>query len=163
VVIRPATVEDHPAIWALIEPVIRAGETYALPRDMTRGAALAFWTGPGNDAFVADDAGAIVGSYFLHANHLGGGGHVANCGYVTAQHATGRGVARAMCSHSLDHARARGFRAMQYNMVVSTNQRAVRLWQAMGFSIAGRLPGAFAHPTLGDVDAFVMFRALQSQ
>jgi ribosomal protein S18 acetylase RimI-like enzyme len=159
-VIRPATADDHAAIWTLLEPVIRAGETYALPRDMTRDDALAFWLAPGNDAFVADDAGAIVGTYFLHANQRGGGGHVANCGYVTATEASGRGVARAMCRHSLDHARSRGFRAMQYNLVVSTNERAVRLWQAMGFSIAGRLPGAFAHPTLGDVDAFVMYQRL---
>jgi ribosomal protein S18 acetylase RimI-like enzyme len=158
--IRPATQADRAAIWALLEPVLRAGETYALPRDMTLDAALGFWTAPGNDAFVADDAGAIVGSYFLHANHLGGGGHVANCGYVTAGHATGRGIARAMCAHSLERARARGFRAMQYNMVVSTNERAVRLWQAMGFAIVGRLPGAFAHPSLGDVDAFVMYQRL---
>ena len=159
-VIRPATADDHAAIWTLLEPVIRAGETYALPRDMTRDDALAFWLAPGNDAFVADDAGAIVGTYFLHANQRGGGGHVANCGYVTATEASGRGVARAMCRHSLDHARSPGFRAMQYNLVVSTNERAVRLWQAMGFSIAGRLPGAFAHPTLGDVDAFVMYQRL---
>ena len=159
-VIRPATADDHAAIWTLLEPVIRAGETYALPRDMTRDEALGFWMAPGNDAFVADDGGVLVGTYFLHANQRGGGSHVANCGYVTAGHATGRGVARAMCSHSLDHARCRGFRAMQYNCVVSTNERAVRLWQDMGFAIVGRLPGAFAHPTLGDVDAFVMYQRL---
>jgi ribosomal protein S18 acetylase RimI-like enzyme len=159
-VIRPATADDHAAIWTLLEPVIRAGETYALPRDMTRDDALAFWLAPGNDAFVADDAGAIVGTYFLHANQRGGGSHVANCGYVTATEASGRGVARAMCRHSLDHARSRGFRAMQYNLVVSTNERAVRLWEAMGFAIVGRLPGAFAHPTLGDVDAYVMYQRL---
>ena len=159
-VIRAATAADHDAIWTLLEPVIRAGETYALPRDMSRHDALGFWTAPGNDAFVADDDGAILGTYFLHANHLGGGSHVANCGYVTAGHAAGRGIARAMCSHSLDHARSRGFRAMQYNCVVSTNERAVRLWQSMGFAIVGRLPGAFAHPTLGDVDAFVMYQRL---
>jgi GNAT superfamily N-acetyltransferase len=158
--IRPATSGDHAAIWALIEPVIRAGETYALPRDMARDEALAFWAAPGHSVFVAEHDGEVVGSYFLHANQRGGGGHVANCGYVTAQRASGRGIARAMCRHSLGHARARGFRAMQYNLVVSTNERAVRLWQAMGFAIVGRLPGAFAHPTLGDVDAFVMFQAL---
>jgi ribosomal protein S18 acetylase RimI-like enzyme len=159
-VIRPATVDDHPAIWAVLEPVIRAGETYALPRDMAAADALAFWTAPGSDAFVADDAGALLGTYFLRANQRGGGAHVANCGYVTAGHASGRGVARAMCRHSLDHARARGFRAMQFNSVVSTNERAVRLWQSMGFAIAGRLPGAFAHPHLGDVELFVMYQQL---
>ncbi len=158
--IRAATADDTAAIWSILEPVIRAGETFALPRDMTREDALTYWFAPGHDVFVAVDGGAIVGSYYLHANQRGGGGHVANCGYVTAQHATGRGIARAMCGHSLDHARARGFRAMQYNIVVSTNERAVRLWQAMGFTIVGRLPGAFAHPMLGDVDALVMYQRL---
>jgi len=158
--IRAATPDDTAAIWSVLEPMIRAGETFALPRDMTREDALAYWFAPGHDVFVAEDGGAIVGTYYLHANQRGGGGHVANCGYVTSQRATGRGIARAMCGHSLDHARARGFRAMQYNIVVSTNERAVRLWQAMGFAIVGRLPGAFAHPTLGDVDAFVMYQRL---
>jgi ribosomal protein S18 acetylase RimI-like enzyme len=166
-VIRRATAGDHAGIWAVLEPVIREGETFALPRDMARDAALAFWAAPGNDVFVAEDGGGagagggdIVGSYFLHPNQLGGGSHVANGGYVTAVHVRGRGIARAMCRHSLDHARASGFRAIQYNIVVSTNERAVRLWQAMGFAIVGRLPGAFAHPRLGDVDAFVMFQKL---
>jgi ribosomal protein S18 acetylase RimI-like enzyme len=159
-VIRPATADDHAAIWALLEPVIRAGEEFAVPRDGTIADAFAYWMPPGADVFVAEDAGEIVGSYCLRANQRGPGAHVANAGYVTALHARGRGIARAMCRHSLDHARARGFRAMQYNIVVSTNERAVRLWQSMGFSIVGRLPGAFAHPTLGDVDALVMYQAL---
>jgi L-amino acid N-acyltransferase YncA len=158
--IRTATSDDHDALWTILEPVIRAGETYALPRDMTRGDALAYWCAPGFEVFVAEDAGEIVGSYFVHANQRGGGAHVANAGYVTRIGHTGRGVARAMCAHSLDHARGRGYRAMQFNFVVSTNDRAVRLWQAMGFAIVGRLPGAFAHPSLGDVDAFVMFQSL---
>ena len=158
--IRPATIDDHDGIWAVLEPVIRAGETLTAPRDSTREAALAYWTAPGNEVFVAADAGAIVGTYLVRANHSGAGSHVANAGYVTAPAASGRGIARAMCAHSIDHARSRGFRAMQYNIVVSTNERAVRLWQSMGFAIVGRLPGAFAHPRLGDVDALVMFRTL---
>jgi ribosomal protein S18 acetylase RimI-like enzyme len=159
--IRPVSPDDHAALWAVLEPVIRAGETFALPRDMTAEAALAFWMAPGTDVFVTEDAaGAIVGSYCVRANQRGGGGHVANAGYVTDVAATGRGIARAMCAHSIEHARGRGFRAMQYNLVVSTNERAVRLWQAMGFAIVGRLPGAFAHPTHGDVDAFVMYLTL---
>lgn len=158
-IVRAATPDDAPAIWAALEPAIRAGETYALPREMTREAALASWHAPGHEVFVADD-GEVVGTYYLRANQQGGGGHVANCAYVTAPGATGRGVARAMCAHSLEQARARDFRAMQFNFVVATNERAVRLWQAMGFSIAGRLPGAFAHPVLGEVDALVMYRRL---
>lgn len=161
VIIRPATSADHDAIWAALEPVLRAGETYALPRTWSRAEALAYWFLPAHEVFVAaDDAGALLGTYFVQANAQGGGAHVANCGYLTAQHAGGRGVARAMCAHSLEHARARGFRAMQFNFVISSNAAAVHLWQAMGFAIVGTLPGAFAHPALGDVDAFVMFRSL---
>lgn len=158
--IRPATAADDAAIWRILEPTIRAGETYPLPRDMDRQEALAYWWSSGHDVFVAEDAGAVVGTYYLRANQRAGGSHVANCGYMTAADAGGRGVGRAMCEHSLVHARARGFRAMQFNFVVSTNERAVSLWRACGFEIVGRLPGAFQHPTRGSVDALVMFRQL---
>ena len=158
--IRPATDGDADAIWAIMEPIIRAGETYTLPRDMDKQAALAYWRSPEREVFVADDRGEIVGTYCLQANQKGGGAHVANCGYMTAVPATGRGVARTMCAHSLDRARERGFRAMQFNFVISTNDRAVRLWQSFGFEIVGRLPGAFQHPTRGYVDACIMYRTL---
>ena len=129
IAIRAAGKWDEAAIWAILEPVIQAGETYALPRDMGRGEVLAYWTGPDRETFVAEADGQVVGTYYLRANQLGGGAHVANCGYVTAGHATGRGVARAMAAHSLERARARGFSAMQFNCVVSSNTRAVALWE----------------------------------
>jgi ribosomal protein S18 acetylase RimI-like enzyme len=158
--IRPATPADDDAIWRIIGPVIRAGETYALPAEWSRDEALRYWRAPDHAVFVAEDDGAVLGTYYLQANQRGGGAHVANCGYVTAAEATGRGVARAMCLHSLDVARARGFRAMQFNLVVSTNERAIRLWERCGFAVVGRLPGAFRHPRLGFVDALVMYRTL---
>ena len=158
--IRAATADDADAVWRILEPTIRAAETYPLPADLPRDAALAYWFSSGHEVFVAEEAGAIVGTYYLRANQRGGGAHIANCGYVTAPDARGRGVARAMCRHSLDHARARGFRGMQFNFVVSTNERAVRLWQSCGFTIVGRLPKVFRHPAHGDVDAFVMFQPL---
>jgi ribosomal protein S18 acetylase RimI-like enzyme len=158
--IRPAVSGDANAIWAIMEPIIRAGETYTLARDMDKESALAYWLSAEREVFVAEDNGDIVGTYCLQANQKGGGAHVANCGYITAVSATGRGVARAMCAHSLDRARERGFHAMQYNFVISTNERAVRLWQSFGFEIVGRLPGAFQHPTRGYVDAYIMYRDL---
>jgi len=158
--VRKAVEKDADAVWAILEPIFRAGETYTQPRDMSREHALAYWFLPGHEVFVAEDDGEIVGTYFLMANQKGGGGHVANCGYMTAPHATGRGVARTMCAHSLERARKRGFRAMQFNFVVSTNERAVRLWHSFDFEIVGRLPKAFEHPTLGFVDAYVMYRQL---
>jgi|SRR5690348_10420871 len=158
--IRPAKREDDADIWGILEPMIRAGETYALPRSLSREEALAYWHAAGNAVFVAEEDGVVLGTYILRANQKGGGSHVCNCGYVTAPSATGRGVASAMCSDSITRATAAGFRAMQFNFVVSTNERAVNLWKRHGFEIVGTLPKAFQHPTLGYVDAFVMFRAL---
>lgn len=158
--IRPATLADQAAIWAILDPVIRAGETYALDRDMDEQAATGYWFGAGKEVFVAEAGGALLGTYYLRASQAGGGAHIANAGYATLGTATGRGVARAMCRHSLDRAKERGFRAMQFNFVVSSNVRAVRLWESMGFEIVGRLPGAFDHPSDGFVDALVMFRTL---
>jgi ribosomal protein S18 acetylase RimI-like enzyme len=159
-IIRPAEARDDDAIWAILEPTFRAGETYPIPRDITRADALAYWRTPGHWVFVAETGGKIVGTYYLRANQKGGGAHVCNCGYMTAQGQTGRGVARAMCAHSLDAARERGFTAMQFNFVVASNERAVKLWQSCGFTIVGTLPGVFMHPSRGAVDAYVILRAL---
>lgn len=159
--IRPADeAADWSATWAILEPTIRAGETYALPRDMTEAQARAYWHAAGHEAFVAENEDGVVGVYYMRPNQAGGGSHVANCGFMTAPAAQGRGVARAMGEHALDHARGRGFRAMQFNIVVSTNTRAVSLWEGIGFAIVGRLPGAFIHPRLGEVDALVMHQRL---
>ncbi len=158
--IRPATPDDSDAIWQILSPMLAAGDTYALPEDWSREQALAYWLAPEKQSFVAVLEGRIAGTYYLKANQAGGGAHVANCGYVTAGWAAGRGVARAMCAHSLEAARAAGFRAMQFNLVVSTNLRAVKLWQHMGFTIIGRLPEAFRHPAQGFVDALVMYQRL---
>ena len=158
--IRPATEADREAVLAIVVPTLAAGETYAIARDLDEDGVIAYWFGPSHEVFVAEDDGAILGTYYLMANQAGGGAHVANCGYMTAPAAQGRGIARAMCEHSLLHARERGFRAMQFNHVVSTNTRAVALWQKLGFEIVGTLPGAFNHPSHGYVDSYVMFRSL---
>ena len=160
VTIRPATRADDDAIWAMLEPVIRGGDTYALPRDMTRAAALAYWFGPANTVLLAEADGQPLGTYYLKPNAMGGGDHVCNCGYVTAQAAQGKGIARTMLADSFDRAREAGFSAMQYNFVIATNTRAIDIWQRAGFDIVGRLPGAYRHPEQGYVDALVMFRPL---
>jgi ribosomal protein S18 acetylase RimI-like enzyme len=158
--IRRARRSDANTIAGIIIPIFREGSTYAIDPDISGTDALAYWLAAEKETFVAEDAGVIVGTYYLRANQDGGGRHVCNCGYVTMPAATGRGIARAMCLHSLAHARSRGYRAMQFNFVVSTNERAVRLWQSLGFEIVGCLPGAFRHPTQGFVEAFVMYQTL---
>ncbi|HTP76319.1 MAG TPA: GNAT family N-acetyltransferase [Rhizomicrobium sp.] len=159
--IRPATRDDDDAIWRILEPTLRAGETYPQPRDISREAALAYWWLPAHAIYVAEDeTHLIVGTYYLKANTGGPGSHVANCGYMTLPEKWGGGIGRALCMHSLDEARKRGFRAMQFNLVVSTNARALHLWQSCGFTIVGRLREAFEHPTHGYVDALILYQML---
>lgn len=159
--IRPVCPEDDTALWAILEPVFRAGDTYAIDPEISRADALRFWLENGHRVLVAESAGQILGSYYICPNQQGGGAHVCNCGFVTAPAAQGLGVARALLAHALATARESAFRAMQFNFVVETNSRALALWQAHGFEIVGRLPGAFRHPQSGFVDALVMFRSLQ--
>jgi RimJ/RimL family protein N-acetyltransferase len=158
--IRRADVSGGPAIWRIIGPTIRAGETYALDSNMSESDALAYWLSSDLQTFIAKDDGEVVGTCYLRANQRGGGKRICNCGYITRTAATGRGVARTMCLHSLDRARQLGYRGMQFNFVVSSNVRAIALWQSLGFEIVGCLPLAFQHPSLGIVDALVMFRPL---
>lgn len=160
VTIRPATAADHDAIWSILEPVYRAGETYCIPRDVTREDALQDWFAAPFNVFVAVLYGAVLGTSHVGANRPAGGSHVANASFATDPAVRGQGIARALVEHAKIWARAAGFRAMQFNFVVATNWDAVHLWQKNGFAVVGRLPGAFLHPQQGPVDALVMFHDL---
>jgi ribosomal protein S18 acetylase RimI-like enzyme len=158
--IRDASISDQEAIWRILEPVIAAGQTYALPRTWNEREALAYWFTPAHQVRVAVRNGQIVGTYYLMANQLGGGDHVANSGYVTDPRTRGQGIATAMCVDSLEVARKRGFRAMQFNFVLASNAPAIALWLRLGFREIGRIPDAFRHPSLGLIGASVMWRSL---
>lgn len=159
--IRPFATDDWPATWRIIEPVFRAGETYAFSPTITEAEAHTAWIETPSATFVAVDTdGALLGTYYIKPNQPGLGSHVCNCGYIVAEAARGRGVASALCEHSQREAIGRGFRAMQYNLVVATNEVAVRLWQRHGFDAIGVLPQAFRHARLGFVDALVMYKQL---
>jgi len=158
--IRRANEADWPALWAILEPIIRESETFALPRDGGEDVGRAYFASPEKTNFVAEAGGAILGASYVQANRIGPGSHIANCGYITAPEARGRGIARALCAHSIEECTYRGFRGIQFNFVVSTNKPAVHLWESFGFETLARLPGAFEHPRLGYVDALVMFKPL---
>ena len=158
--IRTATHADHDAIWKIFREIVVAGDTYALDANLSRKEALLYWYGKNTRAYVAENAGRVVGTYILRPNQSGGGSHVANAAFMVAPDAQGQGVGRAMGEHCLSEARRLGFRAMQFNFVISTNASAVRLWQKLGFKIVGTLPGAFHHPEKGEIDVYVMYRSL---
>jgi L-amino acid N-acyltransferase YncA len=160
--IRRATESDHEAIWEIFREVIVAGETYPLDTNISREDALAYWFQRDAFVYVAQNDGEMVGSYTLHANRAGCGAHVANAGFIVARSARGQGIGRAMGEHCLKEARRLGFRAMQFNFVISTNESAVKLWQDLGMKIVGTLPGAFRHPTQGYVDVYVMFQSFEN-
>lgn len=159
--IRAARTEDFEQIWPIFREIVTAGETYAFPADITREQGFDIWLKNPRKSYVYEEGGQILGAYFLKTNQGGPGDHVCNCGYIVSSAARGRGVASAMCEHSQDIARQLGYKAMQFNIVVSTNQTAVKLWTRLGFETVGRLPKAFRHRTLGYVDAFVMYKWLE--
>jgi len=160
--IRPYRPEDWEEVWEILRPVFRSAKTYAVDPEIDEEAARDYWTRQPLHTLVAEEAGRILGTYYLKANHPGPGSHVCNCGYIVAPETRGRGVAERMCLHSQELAEASGFRAMQFNLVVSSNAPAIHLWKKLGFEIVGRLPEAFRHPNHGFVDAFVMFKRLDS-
>ena len=157
--IREATAADRDAIWDIFHEVVAARDTYAFDPGMSRHDALGYWFQADTRTYVAESRGRILGTYILRPNQSGGGSHVANAAFMVAPNARGQGIGRVMAEHCLSEARLLGFRAMQFNFVVSTNDSAVRLWQKLGFNIVGTLPGAFHHPEKGYVDVYVMFRS----
>ncbi len=158
--IREATHGDRNAIWEMFREIISEKNVFAFDAQMSRKDAMAFWCGSDKHTYVAEQNGRVTGSYYLARNHEGGGAHVANAGYMVSSPARGHHIGRAMCEHSLQEAHRLGFRAMQFNFVVSANESAVHLWKEFGFEIVGTLPGAFRHPARGYVDVYVMFRSL---
>ena len=153
---------DRDAIWKIFQEVVAVGDTYPFGANISREDAFAYWFQSGAHTYVAEQDRHLLGSYMLRANWSGPGSHVANAAFMVAEDARGQGVGRAMGEHCLSEARRLGFRAMQFNFVVSTNESAVKLWQKLGMKIVGTLPGAFRHPEKGDVDVYVMFQSFEN-
>jgi len=160
ITIRLARAGDFDALWPILRDVIRAGDTYAIDPQLNRDAVHALWMEAPRATYVAEADGEILGTYYIKTNAAGGGAHVCNCGYMVAQGARDRGLARAMCRHSQEEARGLGYLAMQFNCVIETNAGAIRLWESEGFETVGVLPRIFQHPEQGFVDARVMVKWL---
>ena len=160
---RPATAEDWPGIWQVFEPVVGAGDTYAYPADISERQARETWLHDGRDrrfTFVALDGDEVVGTAYLKPNAAGPGDHIANAGWMVRPDRAGSGIGRSFADYVIERARVSGFTGMQFNAVVSTNERAIRLWESLGFEIVGTVPDAFRHPVAGTVPIHVMYRPL---
>lgn len=158
--IRKAAEKDAEQIWEIIEAVIASGDTYVFAPDSPKEKMLDYWFAGDKQTYVALSENKIVGTFFLKANQPDLGSHIANAGYMVAPKATGRGIGRTMAEFSLEEAERLGFRAMQFNFVVKSNEVAVKLWQSLGFKIIGEIPEAFRHGEKGLTNAFVMYRKI---
>ena len=159
--IVPPTPADHNALWEMFHYTVQQGDTYVYAPDSDQEYFENLWLKTPLATFVAKEGETIVGTYVLRENKPGLGKHIANAGYITHPDHRGKGIAQAMCKHSMKEAKKRGFKAMQFNFVVSTNTRAVRLWQHMGFTIIGTVPEAYQHQGLNKlVDVHIMWQKL---
>ncbi|MEW8183875.1 MAG: GNAT family N-acetyltransferase [Candidatus Thiodiazotropha endolucinida] len=161
--IRKYKEADWSQVWPIIEKVFRAGETYPYSPQITEHEAQKLWVVMPQEIYVATaEDGEILGTYYIKPNQPGLGSHVCNCGYIVSANARGKGVASRMCEHSQQVAVDVGFRAMQFNLVVSTNEGAIRLWKKLGFQVIGTLPKAFKSKSAGYVDALVMYKEIKT-
>lgn len=158
--IRQALETDFDGIWEIIKVVLRQGDTYPHSPTTNREEAFEYWMTTSTAAFIALDKGEILGTYYLRPNQPDLGSHVCNGGYMVKPGARNRGIGTAMGRHSIAEAKRLGFKAMQFNLVVATNESSIRLWNKLGFDLVGTLPKAFNHKDFGFVDAFVMYKLL---
>jgi L-amino acid N-acyltransferase YncA len=158
--IRIAFEKDWGKIWQIVHEVFARGDTYAYSPDTNEEQGHEIWVESPMITYVAVEDGEILGTYYIKPNQPGLGSHVCNAGYMVSAKARGKGIGRSMCAHSLQEAVKLGFKAMQYNLVASTNGYAIQLWKDMGFDIIGTLPKAFNHKTKGLIDAHIMYQVL---
>lgn len=161
-IIRQAKHKDFDEIWPIFHEIASQGETYGYRKDTSKEEAFHLWMEYPRQTYVAEESGAILGTYYIKTNNDGPGAHVCNCGYMVSSAARGKGLAARMCEHSQEEALKLGYKAMQFNFVAASNKGAVRLWNKLGYETVGRLPKAFDHPTNGYVDALVMYKWLET-
>ncbi|HEX8289540.1 MAG TPA: N-acetyltransferase [Pyrinomonadaceae bacterium] len=158
--IRRAVEEDKPQVWEIIKKVISTGDTYVYKPDSPKEKMLEYWFAADKKTYVALYENAIVGTFYLKDNQPDSGSHIGNAGYMVAPEAKGKRVGKTMAEYSLREAKRLGYKAMQFNFVVKSNEIAVKLWQSLGFQIIGEIPEAFDHAENGLTNAYIMYRKL---
>jgi len=160
-IIRKATEADYDGVWEIFSSVIKTGDTYVFDPDTPKSSLQKFWYADTMDTFVAVDNHEIVGTYFIKPNQVDLGNHIANCGYMVSPRHQGKGIGKLLCEHSITFAKEKKYQGIQFNIVISTNFNAVKLWKRLGFEIIGTTPKGFRHKQLGLVDTYIMFRAIE--
>ena len=146
--IRAATDDDWAQIWPFYRAIAEAGETYAIDPAITSEQARREWmqTPPGCTFVAVAEHGSVIGSACCYPNRPANGSHIASASFMVDPAAGGQGAGRKLGECVIAWARDQGFRAMQFNAVVATNERAVELWRSLGFDVLATVPEAFRHP-----------------
>lgn len=153
--------KDYDNIWNIFYNVIQTGDTYVFDPNTPKEDLHKHWFADYMDTFVAvDNDGTILGTYIIKPNQVGLGSHIANCSYMVNHRYQGKGIGKLLCEHSIEFARQKGYSGIQFNIVVSTNTSAIKLWKKFGFEIIGTTLKGFRHKELGLVDTYIMFKQL---
>jgi L-amino acid N-acyltransferase YncA len=159
-IIRKATESDYDHVWEIFSKVIQTGDTYVFDPETPKSDLKKHWFADYMQTYVAVENDVIVGTYIIKPNQIDLGNHIANCGYMVNPNFRGKGIGKLLCEHSLQIAKENNFKAMQFNIVVSTNENAVKLWHKFGFKIIGTTPNGFRHKKFGFVDTYIMYKEL---
>ncbi len=160
--IRKAIETDFDKVWEIFSKVIKTGDTYVFNPNTPKSDLKKHWFAEYMETFVFENEGQILGTYIIKPNQIDLGSHIANCSYMVNPNAQGKGVGKKLCEHSLQIAKEKGYGAIQFNIVVSTNKGAVELWKKYGFEIIGTTPNGFRHSKLGFVDTYIMYKKLKN-
>lgn len=158
--IRKATEADYKSVWDIFKEVIKTGDTYVFDPKTPKSELKKHWFAEYMTTFVAEEENKIFGTYIIKPNQIDLGNHIANCSYMVSPKVQGNGIGKLLCEHSINFAKQNRYLGIQFNIVVSTNIGAIKLWQKFGFQIIGTIPKGFRHSKLRLVDTYIMFKEL---
>lgn len=151
---------DEEELYQIFREVVESGSQFPYECSSTKEFRQQFFAPHGKVYVCHTLAGEVVGGFFLKANFSGRSSHIANAAYMIHSTYRGKGVGSLLIKASLHLAKDLGFQAMQFNMVLSQNRLAVKLYQKLGFNIVGTLPEAVRNPDGSYQDGYVLHRKL---
>ena len=160
VLVRPYTAADLAAMRDIWNEVVDAGQAFPQEERLTPEGAAEFFAAQSACGVAVDAEGTVLGLSILHPNNVGRCGHIANASYAVAGHARGRGAGEALVRASLEEAGRLGFRILQFNAVAVDNAAARKLYEKLGFSPLGIIPGGFRRPDGSYVDSALYWHAV---
>lgn len=152
--------EDENALYDIFQKAVEMGDEFPYEDPSIQEFYRQFFA-PQSDVYVCRSiSGEVVGAFYLKSNFSGKCRHIANAGYMIKQSQRGQGLGTLLVNASLEIAKHKGFRAMQYNMVLQRNTAAVKLYSKLGFQVIGTLPQAVRNADGSYQDGYILYKSL---